>query len=160
MSSSALADLRPYHLPDPPSWWPPAPGWWVLLALLLLALLFSVWWQRRRRCLAALRHAERELDALCAAFAIDRDAAALARGCSRLLRRLAMARWGQAGVAGLTGEAWLAFLDARGDGESFRYGKGRALLDAPYRPVEKTDIMALSDLVRVWIRRQRVTSPC
>lgn len=156
MSPDPLAGLRPYHLPEPVSWWPPAIGWWVLAAILALLLGLAAWtWHRRHRAQAAIRRAERELDGLCAAFARERDAAALMRGCSRLLRRLAIARWGPGSVAGLSGEAWLAFLDARGDGESFRWGIGRALLDDPYREEPTSDATALAGLVRHWIGRQR-----
>lgn len=154
-----LADLRPYHLPAPVGWWPPAPGWWLLAALLLAALLGAVWWWRdRRRRRAPARQAERELEALCAAFAGDGDAHALARGCSRLLRRLAIARCGRQAVAGLTGEAWLTFLDAQGGGKTFRFGPGRVLLEAPYRPLVAGDVESLCPAVRDWIRRQRLAT--
>lgn len=155
MTTDPLADLRPYQLPDPVGWWPPAPGWW-LLALLVLAVVAGVawWWRRRRRARAAIVQAERELEALCAAFAGDGDALGLARGCSRLLRRLAVARFGRSAAAGLTGEDWLAFLDARGGGETFRFGVGRVLLDAPYRRRGTLDAPALCAAVRAWIRRQ------
>lgn len=161
VTSDPLAGLRPYQLPDPVGWWPPASGWW-LFALLVLALAAGLlwWWRRRRRAREASVQAERELEALCVAFTRDGDALALARGCSRLLRRLAVARFGRTPAAGLTGEAWLAFLDARGGGETFRFGVGRVLLDAPYRHPHDghggtLDASALCAAVRAWIRRQR-----
>jgi hypothetical protein len=154
-----LADLRPYHMPDSVGWWPPAPGWWLLLALVIAALAAAVgWWRRGRRRSAPVRQAERELDALWAAFERDGDAHVLARGCSRLLRRLAVARFGRRAVAGLTGEAWLAFLDERGGGGTFRQGSGRSLLEAPYRPVAAPDAEALCRSVRDWLRSQRAST--
>jgi hypothetical protein len=161
LAPDPLAGLRPYHLPDPVGWWPPAPGWWLLALVVLAAAVGLVWWwRRRRRARAASLQAERELEALCGAFAADGDALALARGCSRLLRRLAVVRFGRAAAAGLAGEAWLAFLDARGGGETFRFGVGRALLDAPYRHPHDghrgtLDAPSLCTAVRTWIRRQR-----
>lgn len=137
--SDPLAELRGYHPPDPVSWWPPAPGWW-LLALLIVGLLIwvTVWAlgarRRRRLARAAPRAALDELAALRAAHARDGDAAAFACGLSRLLRRFALARYPRRAVAGLSGEDWLAFLDAHGGGGRFQAGPGRALLTAPYRP--------------------------
>lgn len=136
-----LAELRGYHPPDPVSWWPPAPGWW-LLALLILGLLtwVTVWavgaWRRRRLARAAPRAALDELAALRAALARNGDAAAFARGLSRLLRRFALARYPRRAVAGLSGEEWLAFLDAHGGGGRFQAGPGRELLTMPYRPAK------------------------
>ncbi len=136
-----LAELRGYHPPDPVSWWPPAPGWW-LLALLIVGLLtwVMVWAlgarRQRRLARAAPRAALDELAALRAAHARDGDATAFARGLSRLLRRFALARYPRRAVAGLSGEDWLAFLDAHGGGGRFQAGPGRDLLTAPYRPAK------------------------
>ncbi|MBK8637323.1 MAG: DUF4381 domain-containing protein [Chromatiaceae bacterium] len=148
-----LAELRGYHLPDPVSWWPPAPGWW-LLALLGLSLLglLAGWLVRRHRRGAASRAAQAELAAIRAALAQDGDTAACARGLSRLLRRFALVRFPRRAVAGLSGEAWLAFLDAQGGAGRFQSGPGRLLLDAPYRPPQDLPIAELAGLVEDWIR--------
>jgi len=150
-----LAQLRDYHLPDPVSWWPPAPGWW-LLAVLLLAL--SAWLiillLRRYRRRAARREALAELKELEQAHARDGDPTALLRGLSRLLRRFALARFPQKQVAGLSSEAWLAFLDAQGQLNGFRDGPGRLLADGPYRPdIDREALNELIPLVRRWIQR-------
>lgn len=151
-----LADLRGYHLPDPVSWWPPAPGWWLLALLgLSLLVLLAGWLVRRHRRGAAARAAQAELTALRAALAQDGDAAACARGLSRLLRRFALVRFPRRAVAGLSGEEWLAFLDAQGGGGRFQTGPGRLLLDAPYRPPQDLPVAELASLVEDWIRRNR-----
>lgn len=151
-----LADLRGYHFPDPVSWWPPAPGWWLLALLCLVILLLLVWWQvRRYRRGAAARVAQAELTALRAALGRDGDAAACIRGLSRLLRRFALVRFPRRRVAGLSGDEWLAFLDAQGGAGRFQSGPGRLLLDAPYRPVQDLPIEELANLVEDWIRRNR-----
>lgn len=151
-----LAELRGYHWPDPVGWWPPAPGWW-LLALVVLALLTLLgWWALRiwRRG-AAARAALVELAALNAAYARDGDSAALARGLSRLLRRFALTRFPRRAVAGLSGEAWLAFLDTQGGGGRFLAGPGRLLVEAPYRPPGDLAVDELVALVAAWIRYHR-----
>lgn len=161
-----LAELRGYHPPEPVSWWPPAPGWWLLALLIagLLALLL-VWalraWRRRRRLRAAPQAALEELAALRAAHARYGDAIAFARGLSRLLRRYALTRYPRRAVAGLSGEAWLAFLDAHGGAGRFQAGPGRDLLVAPYRPGGgqamggELAVGELADLVEDWIQRNR-----
>lgn len=123
MTPNWTAQLAPAHAPPPPGWWPPAPGWWVLAALLLAAAAVAVWWWRdpyRRSRRAALR----ELRAIRAA---DSDPISSARAIESLLRRFALAVFGSAQVARLTGDAWLAFVAARG-GDPLAGESGRSLL--------------------------------
>jgi hypothetical protein len=148
-----LLELRAYHLPGPVSWWPPAPGWWLLLALLaMVAAVFAWWFVRRHRGRAAARQAARELAALRSALAANGDHAAFVRGLSRLLRRYARAAFPRQPVAALTGDDWLAFLDAHGGGGRFRNGPGRQLAEAPYRPAAQIAVNELAELVRDWIQ--------
>ena len=126
--------LRDLHLPDPVGWWPPAPGWWLLLATLAMLLIWlAVVLRSRHRRGAARRHAVRALQRLERRSAADGDAVRLAIGVSALLRRAMLAYAPRAAVAGLTGAAWLEWLDS-GLGEPlFTAGAGRALIDLPYR---------------------------
>ena len=117
------SQLAPAHAPPPAGWWPPAPGWWILAALLLAAIAVGVWWWRdpyRRKRRAALR----ELRAIRAS---DSDLVASARAIESLLRRFAIAAFGSAKVARLTGDAWLAFVAAHG-GARLEGQAGRTLL--------------------------------
>jgi hypothetical protein len=156
MSPDPLAGLRDYHLPEAVSWWPPAPGWWLLLALLLVLTGALGWWLfRRHRRRAAARQAMRELEHMRSRLVEDRDIAGFVRGLSTLLRRYVLAAFPGRPVAGLTGEAWLTFLDANGGGGQFRDGPGRQLVEAPYRPAAQVQADALAELVRDWIRRNR-----
>jgi hypothetical protein len=155
-SGDPLADLHGYHLPDPVSWWPPAPGWWLLMLLGLCLLGVLTWWLvRRYRHEAAGRAAQAELLVLRAALTQDGDTAVFVRGLSRLLKRLALVRFPRRAVAGLSGEDWLAFLDAEGGAGRFRSGPGRLLLDAPYRPPQDLPVAELASLVEDWIRCHR-----
>lgn len=123
MTPSWLAQLAPAHAPAPPGWWPPAPGWWIAGALLLAATATGVWWWRdpyRRSRRAALRELR----------AIRRDESDLvtsARAIESLMRRFAIAVFGGARVARLTGDAWLAFVGAQGGGR-LAGEAGRSLL--------------------------------
>jgi hypothetical protein len=158
MNADPLAQLRDWHLPDPIQWWPPAPGWWIAAGVVVAVLLWlaGVRWRRHRRRGAAARSALRELAALRAAVRADGDTRAFVAALSRLLRRLALARFPREQVAGLTGDAWLAFLDATGGGDGFRHGPGRALADLVYGatragdPPPSSDVLA--ELAETWIR--------
>jgi len=149
----ALSQLRDIHLPEPVSWWPPAPGWWLLALLLLGLLLLGGWaWRRRRARRALLREALAELAAIRERYGADPDERRLAAELSRLLRRVAISRFPAEAVAGLTGEAWLTFLDEQLGGRAFREGPGRWLVEAPYRSqAPDFDPEPLLALVQRWI---------
>ncbi|MGV6848018.1 MAG: DUF4381 domain-containing protein [Marinibacterium sp.] len=133
--------------PEPPaiSMLPQTAGWiWLALAVLLAGVwLINRWAAARRR--QAYRRA-----ALHALVAAGDDAAAIAA----ILRRTALAAYPRSEVAGLTGAAWLDFLDRTYGGTGFSGGPGRILARAPYQPCP-TDPL-LQPLARDWITRYRV----
>ncbi|MGQ9658772.1 MAG: DUF4381 domain-containing protein [Thermochromatium sp.] len=154
MTTDPLAELRDWHLPDPVSWWPPAPGWWLVAAVLLVALILiaRLGWRRQHQ-ISLQRAARRELKRLGRELAVGGDRRRYLAELSRLLRRLALASYPPAQVAGLTGDDWLAFLDATGGGGEFSAGIGRVLIDAAYRPADQIDVdpERLARLVERWI---------
>lgn len=150
--------LRDLHLPEAVGWWPPAPGWWLLLALLLAPAVYgllSAWRAYRRN--APRRAALAELGQLHEAWAADHDVAALGVGISQLLRRAMLAYAPRAEVAGLTGKAWLEWLDRGLDDHPFSAGPGRYLAELPYRrPVDRYDVDAPRLIETV---RRRLATP-
>lgn len=139
--------LRDIHVP-PVSWWPPATGWWLLAALVLIAIGAGVWLVgRHRRRAYPRRAARRELDALAARFARDRDAHVLAAELSRLLRRIALMIEPAAAARGADG--WRDFLERRAPG-AFDDGQLGALLEAPYRADAAFEAEALLAATRRW----------
>jgi hypothetical protein len=127
MNANWLDQLAPEHAPAPPGWWPPAPGWWVLATVLLgVAIGAWVWWRSPRRRLRAATL--RELRKLCAA---DLTIGESAQAVQNLLRRYALAVFGQETVARLNGAAWLEFLALHG-APPFGGDLGRSLLAASY----------------------------
>jgi hypothetical protein len=78
----------------------------------------------------------------------------LLRGLSRLLRQAAQIHFPQSGCAGLTGEAWLGFLDQQLNDSSFTQGVGQRLADGPYQPqFAKIDAEDLLSLCRCWLQQ-------
>lgn len=164
--------LRDIHLPDGVSWWPPAPGWWVLLVVSLLATL-AVWFFIRNKLKAedhSISHAIRQLDKLVERKDITDEQ--LIRQLSKLLRRASMSLYGRKKIAGLAGEDWLAFLDSKwvanrshskkqknkdaSKPTAFQRGKGRVLLDQPYKKQTEYERSQLIKLVRQWLMEQGV----
>lgn len=146
--------LRDLHLPDAIGWWPLAPGWWFVFALLVA---FAVWqsWRsfQRWRFEAPKRYALRELARLEAEYMASRDTVTLGKQLSNLLRRAMLAYAPRAEMAGLTGEAWLDWLDRDLPVPYFHTEGGKSLLALPYRnpndDFSDVDINAMLAAVRM-----------
>jgi hypothetical protein len=156
--------LRDLHLPEAVGWWPPAPGWWVLLGFVLLAvllLLHKVW--VRWRADAARRIALKELARLESSWRNAPNPVLLATRLSELLRRTMLAYAPRKDVAGLTGRAWLQWLDRGLEDRVFTEGPGRALQEWPYRRADQAtselDVDALLDAVRRRLKTPLPESP-
>ncbi|EXJ15352.1 DUF4381 domain-containing protein [Imhoffiella purpurea] len=155
MNADPLAGLSDWHLPDPVGWWPLAPGWWALLLLVVAALATLLFWLRRRRGRrAAPRAALARLAELREDLTRDGDTRRFVAEVSRLLRRMALARFPRERVAGLSGRDWLRFLDATGGEGAFGEGPGRALVEVSFsgRVSEGADPDALVRAAERWVR--------
>ena len=139
MGSNWLSQLAPPHAPPPPGWWPPGPGWW-LLAAAAVALLVACAWLRMRPQALRRRWALRELRRIRIAMDVAgigseaADAVSLAdsaRAIESLLRRYALAVFGRAEVARLSGRAWLGFLQQHG-AAALSEEAGQSLLRAAF----------------------------
>lgn len=120
--------LRDLHLPAEIGWWPLAPGWWVLIGIAALALLWLGWqrfeaWRANR----ARRIALRELAWIGQRYEQTDDLQQLAKDLSELLRRGLLAYTPRHVVAGLTGKAWLEWLDQGLDEPVFANGAGQLI---------------------------------
>ena len=153
MNENALP-LRDLHLPDAIGWWPLAPGWWVMLAI-VAAVLGYVAWRLYKRWLfnAPRRYALRELARFEAEYLEHRNPVTLGKQLSELLRRGMLAYAPREQVAGLTGDAWLAWLDEGMPLPYFHTEGGKSLLNLPYRDPQgdfsDIDIDALVSAVRM-----------
>lgn len=151
---SAQLPLKDIHLPDAIGWWPPAIGWWLLVLLIPLTIVFLYWVYKRLMRKTAVKTAKKIL------LSIKQDSGTtnLQKLCelSVLLRRVAISISPRADVAGLTGRAWLAFLDSSVKGSPFSEGVGQCLSDAPYQKAQPGDaeISALIRLCEDWLKFQ------
>lgn len=143
--------LRDIHLPEAIGWWPPAIGWWLLAIMLLLLIGLTIWLFKRLTRKTAVKTAKK----LLAAIKQDKtlDNLQKLRELSALVRRVAVSVAPRAEVAGLTGRAWLAFLDASLKNSPFSAGVGQLLVDAPYRkvPPGESEICQLIKLCEDWL---------
>lgn len=146
--------LRDLHLPGAVGWWPLAPGWWMLIAiasLLMGWLVLRAW--RRWQANAPRRYALQSLTQIEAEYLSHRDPVRLGRQVSELLRRSMLAYAPRDEVAGLTGEAWLRWLDRGMPVKYFKSDLGNSLLQLPYRNpdsiIDDVDINALLAAARM-----------
>lgn len=153
MTVDSLDALRDVHLPPAPDWWS-TPEW--LFAAAVLVLLAVLWIAYRRTRQRALRAALLELTVIEYGYKRHNNAARLAGGLSQLVRRYALVRYPQAGIEGLTGTAWLEFLDAHGGNGAFCCGVGAVLAELPYQAGGDIDAEALIALVRRWLKANRL----
>ena len=147
--------LHDIVLPKAIGWWPPAIGWWLLLVLIPL-LIYLLWrvikWLRRK---TATKTALKLLKQLRQDTRLS-DQQKLAE-LSMLLRRVAISTAADGQAAGLTGKAWLEFLDCSVPSQPFSQGPGRCLATAQYQPQMQDDIDldAVFALCEQWIKKQR-----
>ena len=149
---AVLSQLRDIHEPAAVSFWPLAPGWWILLGLLVVIPLAVLAWRAfRRGNRQARREALRELHQLREAYTQHGNSVRTVSEISILIRRACLARYPRADVAGLTGDAWLAFLDKTGRTQQFSTGPGQILVTAPYRNRADIDVDALVSVTSKWL---------
>lgn len=147
--------LKDIHLPSDIIWWPPAPGWWLLLLLVILSAVLGIYLYRRGKRRNAAKQARLYLSQL---NQIQDEPQTALKQLSQLLRRVAMSYFPREQVAGLHGEAWLAFLDQGLSDQPFQHGIGRCLLDSHYRPAAPQDLdwPALMALCERWLKQQEL----
>jgi len=149
--------LRDLHLPEPVGWWPLAPGWWLVLFLVASAIGYLAWRAyKNRQHNAPRRFALRELARFEAEYLEHRNPVTLGKQLSELLRRGMLAYAPRDDVAGLTGEAWLEWLDQGMPLPYFHTDGGKSLLRLPYRDpagdFSDVDVAALLSAVRMRLR--------
>ena len=151
-----LQDLRDVHLPDPISWWPPAFGWWMILVLIIIAVSLLLWGKAYYRRTRPRRFALAQLKSVKQQYAQDSDDQWAIREASHLLRCYALSVFSRSDVAGLSGKAWLKFLDDTGRTNQFSEGPGKSLQSGPYQAQVPASASELLPLVEQWIQQVRI----
>lgn len=146
-----LRQLRDISPPAEPAWWLPAPGHIALLLVLLTLVAILVYWRARRRSGQLLEQARSELRRIEAEHARDGDASRLSRQLAGWLKRVALAAYPEKRLEGLTGRAWLEFLDQSPGGPVFSAGAGRVFAGDVYRRDVGADAEELLHLCERWL---------
>ncbi len=146
--------LKDLHLPEAIGWFPPALGWWLVIVLLPLLIVLLYWCYKYFTRKTALKTAKQLLASIKNS---SMDNAQKLTALSALLRRVAISVTPRGQTAGLTGQAWLAFLDSSLKDAPFTKGAGRCLVDAPYRPSapSELEISQLISLCEDWLKAQK-----
>ena len=159
-SEELLAQLADIHLPAPISWWPLAPGWWILLALVSLALAYLVrnFLHARRRKLI-LSFALAALDDCFSKYDNGtKDSVAnleLVNSVNSVLRRVALYHFPRQGVASLSGDAWVDFLNSKAKPNTAMGAElHRSISSGRFQRKLDVDSERLSTFARDWITAQ------
>ena len=142
-----LQDLRDVIPPPEPGFWPPVIGWW-LVAIFILILIAAIIYYIK---LAIVRYSRHSIVQQIDEIAGLQPPQAIAE-LSIFMRRVAITRYPRSAVAGLTGQAWLEFLDQSGNTDQFTQGVGRMLTIAPYSANKQFDLDSLREVCREWVK--------
>ena len=157
LDTSNLDTLRDIQLPPAIEWWPPAPGWWIAVALLLFFVLALAWFSSQRKEIGRQHKAMITLDQINRRYLSTQDQTTAITELSQVLRRYALAVFPERNPAGLTGAAWLQFLNETGGAGKFNDEVGYALTSGPYDPNAQIDVNAVLSAARYWLRHSAQT---
>jgi len=146
--------IKDIHLPELIGHWPPAIGWWLLLVALIMLVVLSWWAVKQITQKTPIKQAKQLLGD------IERDHDDDLHTLQQLscwLRRVSISVSPRHDSAGLTGDAWLHYLDKDLDDSPFTQGVGRHIIDAPFRQTtpDNVDMAALISLCKTWLARQK-----
>ncbi len=150
-SNIDLSGLKGLHFPLEPDLFPLAVGWWVVLLILLglivafISIGFHLWLNPKNQALRELRQLYRQN--------ADRPVV-FAKELSKLLKRVAILKFGREKTADLAGEYWAAFLREKGRG-SLNEMQADWIAGASYRPPSASGSISTAELVRSakkWIK--------
>jgi hypothetical protein len=161
-----LSQLHDIHLPTPVSPWAFAPGWYLLGVVLFGMLCVMV---RKTYQLHAQKRRKQDILHMLSSLKTEQDRVPNSQktcaAVSELLRRVALMCFEREQVAGLQGDAWLAFLnqtrpDARKEDTPLDFTLlQKALNEYPFQPPiaqeqAKPQIEMLFHAAKKWIQNQ------
>ena len=143
--------LRDIHLPDAVSWWPPAIGWWILVVLFFLAIYFIPKLYRHFTFKPLNKVANIAFQQVINDFQKHNNAAQLIQETSKLLRQICMSYTGRESSAQLTGDNWIASLNALTSEDYFSSDVSQLIISAPYQKNIDIDPQILITATQHWI---------
>lgn len=147
--------IRDIHLPEAIGWFPPAIGWWLVIIFVPIVSYFVIMLIQHLFQKTAVKEARKLLQQLETNDALTSLEKLIE--LSSLLRRVAISLDSKENLGGLTGRAWLDYLDGSLKDAPFKNGIGRCLADAPYQKTlpPNVDLTALFDLAKTWLNAQK-----
>jgi hypothetical protein len=160
MMNPNLQQLKDIHLPHAfNKLWPLAPGWIILCILVLMSFCgFLYVYYRKRRKKQIVRFILKKLYALEQLSLENTKGVNIAAEVASLLRRTALHYFPREQIAGISGKAWLDFLNQSGQTTKFTQDVGLLLVDIPYRKNYTSDLSPLFALAKVWVLSVSKTS--
>jgi len=149
--------LLDIYQPESVSWWPLASGWWLLIAIALISGFFlgRYFYQKtalKRAALKELKHIELR-------FKRQQNLNQLTMSLNLLLRRILISSAANFNP-GISGTAWLIYLDKTWGKPDFSQGIGKYLTTLPYQSAQHNQIENQADiaskliqLIRAWTRK-------
>ena len=161
--TGSLSDLQDIIIPESVSIFPLAPAWYAAAGILAFLLIrFGIRRYKSFRENRYRRDAGKELDHLEKIILDSNDPKDKVRGAMALpglLKQTAISAYKRKTVAGLSQEAWSAFLDKKGSMKAFSGETGRLLSICAYGTPEQISALSESSrkeliaIIRKWIQK-------
>jgi len=147
----AVQNLKDIHLPPAISAWQLAPVWITLIILFCIcATCIAMHFHKMKLRRVALKTALRTLQNL--RLSAEEHPLHVVNEISQLLRRVSLFYFNREKVAGLTGNAWLDFLNQTGHTLKFNDKEISTLLtQSQYQKSQDIDLHALFELTKHWL---------
>lgn len=153
-SATPALPLRDLQLPEAISWWPLAPGWWILSAIIILTLVAAIILIRKHwRENQVKRETRSLLQGAFTQWQNDGNDHAYFLQINQILKRYCRHYFPAA--SGLSGQAWIDFLNHSGGKQLFSGKCAQALSEFVYRPAASDfscDQQALLSCCLGWLK--------
>ena len=146
-----LSGLKDVILMDKPSFFPPAPGWIMVFCLGLIFLLAVLYYIKKRYFPTPYEYALKELELI-----RKKNLTPVGVGIeiSKLLKRVAIFRFGRENVADLSGKDWKQFLKEKGK-KIFDSKEADFIAQSAWMPLQKEIAIPIESLythTKEWIK--------
>ena len=146
-----LRELKDIQPPAAPDWWLMPPAYLVVICA-IIAISALIWWRIRYRRLNRLASlAELELQRIRSTYNNNKDTRELSLQLAKWLKQVALLAFPARQLEGITGAAWLNFLDKSLGDDSFSSGMGNVFGSLIYRKQVNVDAGQLVELCEQWL---------